>query len=93
MYCVATSIIAAADGPSHDEVVSSCVTAVNEATEDARSSANPPHAEAAASNGPAPGPANINAELISGGNHAKCGLVTTQTYPPHTFAVGISTNR
>lgn len=92
MYWVATTIMAAADAPCQDPLVNSWVTELNDETAEARSSARLPHAEAAESSGPAPGPANINAELISGGNHAKCGLVTTQTYPAQPFAVGVSGN-
>jgi hypothetical protein len=76
---VATTIIAADDGPSQEPLVSSSVTDANDSADDAKSAANPFQAAAAASNGPDPGPANISAELISGGNHAKCGLVTKQT--------------
>src|SRR5947209_4718154 len=78
-YCVATVIIAAADAPCHEPLARSFVTEKNDEAEDARSSANPSHAAAAASSGAAPGPAKISAELISGGNHAKCGLVTDPT--------------
>src|SRR4051794_10368991 len=41
MYCVATVIIAAAEGPSQDPVVKSVVTVLNDATADASSSARP----------------------------------------------------
>ncbi|BBX75090.1 hypothetical protein MSHI_29960 [Mycobacterium shinjukuense] len=90
MYWVATAIIAAADGPSQEPLVSSDVTELNDATDDANSSAKPFQAAAAASSGPAPGPANISAELISGGNHAKCGFVTNPNYLPAPVGVAIS---
>ncbi|CKP15561.1 Uncharacterised protein [Mycobacterium tuberculosis] len=78
-YWVATAIIAAADGPSQAPLVSSDVTEPSDAIDASNSSASSPQAVAAAISGPDPGPANISAELISGGNHAKCGLVTDPT--------------
>jgi hypothetical protein len=55
------------------------VTDLKELADDANSDASAFQAVAAPSIGPEPGPANISAELISGGNHAKCGFVTIQT--------------
>jgi hypothetical protein len=75
-YCDATAIIAAEDGPSHEPLANSDVTDLKESADDANSEASSFQAVAAASSGPEPGPANISAELISGGNHAKCGFVT-----------------
>src|SRR6516162_9938891 len=77
-YWVATAIIAAADAPCHEPLARSDVTEKNDDADDARSSARLSQA-AAASSGAAPGPAKISAELVSGGNHAKCGLVTNPT--------------
>ncbi len=90
MYWVATAIMAAAEGPSHEPLVNSEVTELNDDTADANSSAKPPQAAAAASSGPAPGPANISAELISGGNHAKCGFVTSPNYLATAATVAVS---
>src|ERR1700739_3195253 len=78
-YWGAAAIIAPADAPCHEPLFRSDVTEKNDDAADARSSASPSHAAAAASSGAAPGPAKISAELISGGNHAKCGLVTDPT--------------
>ncbi|BBZ49678.1 hypothetical protein MHEI_13950 [Mycobacterium heidelbergense] len=78
-YWLATAIIAAEDAPCHEPLARSDVTEKNDDADDARSSASASHAAAAASSGAAPGPAKISAELISGGNHAKCGLVTNPT--------------
>ncbi|CPA78953.1 Uncharacterised protein [Mycobacterium tuberculosis] len=55
------------------------MTEPSDAIDASNSSASSPQAVAAAISGPDPGPANISAELISGGNHAKCGLVTDPT--------------
>ncbi|BCI91555.1 hypothetical protein NIIDMKKI_67610 [Mycobacterium kansasii] len=90
MYWVATAIIAADDGPSQEPLVSSATTELNDDIDDANSSARPLQAPAAARSGPAPGPANISAELISGGNHAKCGFVTSPNYPSEPLEVAIS---
>src|ERR1700730_13800557 len=78
-YWVATFIIAAADAPCHEPLARSEVTEKNDDADDARSSASPSQAAAAASSGADPGPSKSSAELISGGNHAKCGLVTDPT--------------
>ena len=78
-YWVATVRIAAADAPCHEPLARSVVTERNADADDARSSASPSHASAAAISGAAPGAAKSLAELISGGNHAKCGLVTVPT--------------
>ena len=93
MYWVATTIMAAAEAPCQEPLVKSCVTELNDDAADAKSSARLSHAEAAASSGPAPGPANISAELISGGNHAKCGLVTDPTYLAEAITVALSVSR
>jgi hypothetical protein len=51
-------------------------TESNDDADPASSDANPSQAAAAVNNGPDPAPANINAELISGGNHGKRGNIT-----------------
>ena len=78
-YLLATHIMAVDDAPCHDPLARSAVTEENDDADDANSPASPSHASAAASSGPGPGPEEINAELTSGGNHAKCGLVTDPT--------------
>ena len=75
-YWVARASIAVAEAPCHELLARSEVTEENDEADDASSSASPSHASAAASSGSAPGPAKMSAELISGGNHAKCGFVT-----------------
>jgi len=76
-YWVATAIIAADDGPCHELEIRSDVTEPNEAADEAKSSARLSHAAAAAIIGAAPAPAKMSAELISGGNCAKCGTNLT----------------
>ena len=71
-YWVATAIIAADEAPCHELATRSDATELNEVADEARSWASPSHAVAAARSGAAPAPANMSAELISGGNHAKC---------------------
>src|SRR6478735_5164050 len=56
-YWAATAIIAAEGGPSQEPLTNSDVTDPNDAADEANSSARAFHAAAAASNGPAPGPA------------------------------------
>src|SRR5262245_30482871 len=75
-YWVATPIIAAAAAPCQDPLARSDATEKNDEADEARSSASASQAAAAASSGAEPGPARSSAELISGGNHAKCGFVT-----------------
>ena len=89
-YCDATAIMAADVGPSQEPLARSDVTDLKEAAEDANSEASSFHAAAAASSGPEPGPANISAELISGGNHAKCGFVTNPNYRARPAVVCVS---
>lgn len=73
--------MAADDGPCQDPLAKFDVTEENDDADEARSSARPSQASAAASSGPAPGPEKMRAELTSGGNHAKCGLVTAPNLP------------
>lgn len=58
------------------------VTAENEAAAEPKSPASPVQADAAANIGPGPAPANISAELISGGNTEK--FITTIPSAGHT---------
>jgi hypothetical protein len=69
--------MAADEGPNQEPPAKSEVTDKNDDADKCNSPANSFHAAAAARSGPDPGPAYISAELISGGNHAKCGFVTT----------------
>lgn len=63
--------MAADAGPCQDPVANCEVTAENEAAAEPKSPASPVQADAAANIGPGPAPANISAELISGGNTEK----------------------
>ncbi|BBX62340.1 hypothetical protein MSAS_15140 [Mycobacterium saskatchewanense] len=69
-------------GPAQGPLVNPVTTELNDDAAAARSAASPSHAAAAANIGPEPAPPNINAELISGGNHGKEGNVTSQHLQP-----------
>ncbi|AGL31018.1 Uncharacterised protein [Mycobacterium tuberculosis] len=74
--------MAADAGPCQDPVANCEVTAENEAAAEPKSPASPVQADAAANIGPGPAPANISAELISGGNTEK--FITTIPSAGHT---------
>ncbi|VBA60908.1 hypothetical protein LAUMK41_04285 [Mycobacterium attenuatum] len=75
-YGAAAAAIDTDAGPAHGPPVNPATTASNDDADPANSAANPSHADAAANNGPAPAPAKIRAELISGGNHANSGIIS-----------------
>ncbi len=64
-------------GPVHGPVVNAASTDSNDDADAHKSAASPSHAEAAANNGPEPAPANMRAELISGGSHEKPKTIAT----------------
>ncbi len=82
-YGVAAAAIDSDAGPAHGPLVNPEITDWNDVAAPDRSDANPSQADAAANNGPDPAPANINSELISGGNHGNEGNVTSQHLQPH----------
>ena len=63
--------MAADAGPVHGPLASVAITESNDDADAPRSAASASHAADAANNGPAPAPAYISAELISGGNTKK----------------------
>ncbi|GFG73516.1 hypothetical protein MBOT_08810 [Mycobacterium botniense] len=67
-YVWAAAAIAADDGPVHRVVVKAAITELYWAAAECNSAASSSQAAAAASSDPAPGPAYIRPELISGGN-------------------------
>ncbi|VAZ84323.1 hypothetical protein LAUMK4_03090 [Mycobacterium persicum] len=70
-WVAAASAIVAAAGPCHDEPARPKVSDENANADEPSSAANRCHAAAVASIGAEPAPANIRAELCSGGNPAK----------------------
>ncbi|BBX75171.1 hypothetical protein MSHI_30770 [Mycobacterium shinjukuense] len=70
-YGAAARAIAIAAAPCHDPSAKPAVTDENETAAESSSPAKASHAAAAASIGPDPAPANIRAELISGGKIVK----------------------
>lgn len=74
--------MAADAGPCQDPVANCEVTAENEAAAEPKSPASPVQADAAANIGPGPAPANISAELISGGNTEKFITTIPSAHPP-----------
>ncbi|BBX72102.1 hypothetical protein MSHI_00080 [Mycobacterium shinjukuense] len=70
-YGAAALAITSDAGPDHGPAANDVTTESNDDTDARKSAANPSQAAAAVNNGPDPAPAKINAELISGGNHAK----------------------
>ncbi|BCI87059.1 hypothetical protein NIIDMKKI_22650 [Mycobacterium kansasii] len=83
-YGAAAAAIDTDAGPAHGPPVNPAITASNDDADPANSAARPAHADAAANNGPAPAPAKIRAELISGGNHANSGTIPTPNQPAVT---------
>ncbi|CKN63723.1 Uncharacterised protein [Mycobacterium tuberculosis] len=70
-YGLAARVIASDAGPCHASPANPVVTDANEPAAACNSSANPSQADAAASIGPRPAPANMRAEFTSGGKTAK----------------------
>ncbi|BBX96600.1 hypothetical protein MLAC_18940 [Mycobacterium lacus] len=70
-YCAAATAIAIDEAPCQAPPVSPDVTDPNDAAAEVSSSARPAQDAAAAAIGSDPAPANIRAELISGGNTEK----------------------
>jgi len=92
-YGVAAAAIDSDAGPDHGPLVNPVTTESNDDAAPAKSVASPCQADAATNSGPEPAPANISAELSSGGYKVKAGIITTPTHPAASTAPTTASSR